>query len=83
MIQTVTQYIQAHGGVIATFVMVLAAYNILMSAIAALCAKLSIQEPAWMQNAGAWGLKLSQWLSANTPTPASQAPQSQTTPPSS
>ena len=79
------QFIQAHGGVLAIAIMAVACFNILMSAIAQICGALSLQEPSGLQKAAAVGLKISQWLSANTPTPsASSAPASQpSTPPSS
>lgn len=62
-------FFQAHGGVIAVVIMVLVIYNALMAAFAKIFEALGKQEPEWMQKAGAIGLTLTQWLSANTPTP--------------
>ena len=90
----ILNFIQAHGlaGIVSILLVVLALYNILMSAIAQGFLALHKQEPQWMQTAGAYGVKAAQWLSANVPitTPAqaqaqieSAAPAQTTTPPSS
>jgi len=73
-------FIAAHGGVMAVAVLAVALFNVLMSAIAKICALLSVQEPAWMQKAGSVGLTLSQWLTANTPTPGANAGPSESKP---
>lgn len=70
----ILNFIQAHGlaGVISIGLLILALYNIVMSAIAQAFLALHKQEPQWMQDAGAFGVKAAQWLSANVPitTPA-------------
>ncbi len=62
-------WLQAHG--MATFVAAVAIFNIVLSGAAQIFSALGKQEPAWMQKLGAVGLKITQWLSANTPTPKS------------
>lgn len=62
-------FFQAHGGVIAVVIMILVIYNAVMAALAKIFEALGKQEPEWMQKAGAIGLTLTQWLSANTPSP--------------
>lgn len=67
-------FIQNHGltGIVTVLLLVLAIYNILMSAVAQIFLALHKQEPQWAVTAGAWGVKAAQWLSANVPiaTPA-------------
>lgn len=72
-------FITEHGGLIAVVVLFLAIYNIVMSALASIFSKLGKAEPSALQSAAAWGLKVTQWLSANTPTPAAPATTSSTT----
>jgi hypothetical protein len=67
-------FIQAHGGFVAAAVFVLALYNIVMSALAQIFAKLNKPEPGFLNTATAWGLKATQWLSGNTPTPTQSGP---------
>ena len=64
-------WIQAHGGFEAVAVVSVICFNIVMSALAQLFATLKQTEPAFLQNLGNWGLKISQYLTANTPTPKS------------
>lgn len=72
-------FISSHGGVVATALVALACYNVVMSAIAQICAKLSIAEPSILQKAAAIGLQVANWLSANTQTPSGPS----STPPAS
>lgn len=67
-------WIQAHGGFLVLAVLSVTVFNIIMSALAQLFAALKLQEPGWLQAIGAWGLRIAQWLSANTPTPPPSAP---------
>jgi hypothetical protein len=67
-------WIEAHGGFMLLTALAVTLFNIVMSAIAQIFAALKRQEPQWLQNIGNWGLKISQWLSANTPTPAPAQP---------
>lgn len=62
-------FFQAHGGIVACVVMILVIYNAIMAALAKIFEALGKQEPQWMQTASAWGLKITQYMSANTPTP--------------
>jgi hypothetical protein len=72
-------FISSHAAV---FVAVgLPIYNIVMSAMAQIFTKLGKAEPTVLQALGNVGLKLTQWLSANTPSPQAQV--SQITPPKS
>jgi hypothetical protein len=67
-------FFQTHGlaGAIALLMVALAIYNIAMTAVAQVFLVLHKQEPPWAVTAGAWGVKIAQWLSANVPvaTPA-------------
>lgn len=67
-------FFQSHGGVIAAILVVLVIFNTIMAAFAKIFEALGKQEPEWMQKAGAIGLKITQWLSANTPTPPPATP---------
>lgn len=62
-------FVQAHGGFIAAGLLILAVYNIVFSALAQIFSALHMQEPGALQKLGAAGLKITQWLSANTPSP--------------
>jgi hypothetical protein len=64
---SVIAFIKAHD------VAVIVIFNIFMSAVAQVFAALGKAEPSLLQKFGAWGLKISQWLSANTPTPPPSA----------
>lgn len=68
-------WVQAHGvsGILAGVALGAAIFNIVMSALAQIFTALGKQEPVWMQTLGAYGLKVTQWLSANTPTPTAPA----------
>lgn len=66
-------WIKGTGGLFAAVGVVLGVINIALSALTQIFAKLSIAEPVWMQNLGTWLLKLLQWFSANTTTPAPPA----------
>lgn len=61
-------FLQSHGGVMAVAILAVVLFNVLMSALAQAFTALGKQEPQWMQTAGSWGVKVAQWLSANTPT---------------
>ncbi len=61
--------IQSHGGVV--LLVAIAIFNIVMSAIAQIFGALHQKPPGWVQTVGTWGLRISQWLSGNTPTPPS------------
>lgn len=63
MTSTIVTYVQAH------WLVALAVFNVAMSALAQLFVAIGKAEPAFLQSVGAWGLKITQWLSANTPTP--------------
>lgn len=60
-------------GIVATILAVvgvaLPLFNIVMSAITQGFAVLHKLEPSWLQTVGTVGMKLSQWLTANTQTP--------------
>ena len=62
-------FITAHGGFIAAGLLILALFNIVMGALAQIFTALGKTEPGVLQSAAAWGLKITQWLSANTPSP--------------
>ncbi len=57
------------NSIIPVLLLAVALFNIIMSAVAQVFAAMSKTEPGWLQSIGAWGLKISQWLTANTPTP--------------
>lgn len=44
-------------------------YNLALSTTAKVFQILQKTAPPWLATAAAWGLKVTQWLSANTPTP--------------
>ena len=70
----ISAWIQSQGGFIASVTLVIGLLNILLSFLAQVFAKLSAAEPAWLQSLGSVLLSLTQWLSANTPTPKDSVP---------
>lgn len=62
-------FFQAHGGLLGAILLAVVIFNVIMTAMAKIFETLGKQEPQWMQTAGAWGLKIAQWLSANPPSP--------------
>ena len=66
---TMMNFIHSNGGFVAAAIVVVALYNIVFSAIAQIFAAMKKAEPSSLQTAGEIGLKIAQWLSANTPTP--------------
>ncbi len=62
-------FFQAHGGLLPAILVAVMMFNVIMAAFAKLFELMGKQEPVWMQKVGAIGLKIAQWLSANTPTP--------------
>lgn len=62
-------WLQSQGGPMALILVGIVVYNIVMSAIAQIFIALGKKEPPALQAASAWGLKIAQWFSANTPTP--------------
>lgn len=67
---TMMNFIHSNGGFVAAAIVVVALYNIVFSAIAQIFAAMKKAEPSSLQTAGEIGLKIAQWLSANTPTPS-------------
>ena len=67
---TMMNFIHSNCGFVAAAIVVVALYNIVFSAIAQIFAAMKKAEPSSLQTAGEIGLKIAQWLSANTPTPA-------------
>lgn len=61
-------FLSSHGGIVATALLILTCYNLVMSALAQIFNALKIQEPSFLQKAGQIGSTLVAWLSSNTPT---------------
>jgi hypothetical protein len=66
----ISAWISSQGGLVAAVGVIVACLNIIMSALVQLFAKLAVAEPAWMQTVGSILLKISQYVTGNTPTPA-------------
>lgn len=63
------KFIANPNGVLGVVVMAIALFNLTMASLVKMFTILKKQEPQWMQKLGSVGLAISQWLSANTPTP--------------
>lgn len=62
-------WIQAHGGLVAVVLLAVTIFNILVSAAAQVFTLLGTAEPGWLKSIGDIGLKITQWIGANQPTP--------------
>lgn len=63
-------FLAAHGGLIATILLVIGIINTVLSAAQTILVKLAIKEPSWVTTISNVLLKVVQYLSANTPSPA-------------
>lgn len=61
-------WVSGQGGWLAALVALIASYNTILTALHTICEKLKLKEPGWVQTAGAWGVKILGYLTANTTT---------------
>lgn len=63
-------FLAGHGGIVASVLLVVGILNVVLSAAQQILVKLAIAEPSWITTVSNVLLKIVQYLSANTPSPA-------------